>query len=292
MNRLTVYGKKNCSCVSSTPDACKTCDPSLTVFKPKCSTYHKKIAESHEKIECIKCHNFLHIKCNKTDPKHFEKIVKDTGCPKVDLCNNCLIDNIPYQNLPELEFAAICKGIDAEADVLNETFVTSGNLKAFFNVINNTNNPFEIDTRSLNDEPDDTVLINCKYYDLSNFNFKKDEKKLSLFHTNIGSLEKHKEELETTLDILNFKFDVIALTETKILKNTKPKYDIKIKGYKTYHMPAEGEKGGTLIYILENIQSKRRLDLESLVYQSEKLESTFIEITNPTKKKYHHRLYL
>ena len=266
------------------PQRCITCEPSQGVFNPECCVCHKKIAANHKKLECNTCRSFVHIRCNKTDPKSYEKIIKDTGHTKIDHCNNCLIDNIAFQNLSELEFTAICKGIDTESDILNNTFITSGNLKSFFDIINKTNNPFEIDTRSLNDEPDDTVLINCKYYDLSTFNFSKEKDKLSLFHTNIGSLEKHKEELETTLAMLNFKFDIIALTETKIIKNKKPKYNINMKGYKTYYMPAEADKGGTLIYISESIQSKRRLDLESLLYQSEKLESTFIEIINSTKK--------
>ena len=173
------------------PQKCKTCDPSQINIKPKCCVCNRKIADNHKKLECNTCQSFIHIKCNKTDPKHYDKIMKDTGSPKIDHCNNCLIDNIPFQNLSELEFTAICKGIDTEADVLNDTFITSGNLELFFNLINKTNNPFEIDTTSLDAESDDTVLINCKYYDLSTFNFKKVEKKFSLFHTNIGSLEKH-----------------------------------------------------------------------------------------------------
>ena len=266
------------------PQKCINCEPTKPTPKPECCMCHKKIADNHRKLECNTCQSFIHIKCNKTDPKHYEKIIKDTGNPKIDQCNSCLVDNIPFQNLSELEFTAVCKGIDIEADVLNDTFITSSNLKSFFNTINKTNNPFEIDTSSLSDDSEDTVLINCKYYDLTTFNFRKDVKKISLFHTNIGSLEKHKEELETTLDILNYKFDIIALTETKIMKNHKPKFNINMKGYKTYFMPTEAEKGGTLIYISEDIKSKRRLDLESLLYQSEKLESTFIEITNPDKK--------
>ena len=42
-----------------------------------------------------------------------------------------------------------------------------------------------------------------------------------MFHTNIGSLSKHKDELEAVLSILNFDFDVIGLTETKLNKVRK-----------------------------------------------------------------------
>lgn len=263
---------------------CITCDPTQIIKKPKCCICNRNIAANHKKVECNTCKNFLHIKCNKTDPKNYDKIIKDNGAPKVDHCYNCLADNIPFQNLSEIEFTAISKGIDTEADILNNTFITSTNLKSFFEEINKSN-PFDDNVQAYNiDDPEnDAVLINCKYYDLSDFSFQKDNK-FSLFHTNIGSLEKHKEELETTLNMLNFKFDIIGLTETKIIKNCKPKFNINLEGYKTYFMPTEADKGGTLIYISETINAKRRLDLESLLYKPEKLESTFIEIINPNHK--------
>ena len=65
---------------------------------------------------------------------------------------------------------------------------------------------------------------------------------------------------------------------------TKPKIDINLTGYKCYHTDTEAEKGGSLIYVSENINSKKRPDLEHLLYKPEVLESTFIEINNHRKK--------
>ena len=67
-------------------------------------------------------------------------------------------------------------------------------------------------------------------------------------------------------------------------KQLKPKIDISLSGYKCYRVDTEAEKGGTLIYVSNNINSKERPDLESLLYKSEVLESTFIEINNHRKK--------
>ena len=106
----------------------------------------------------------------------------------------------------------------------------------------------------------------------------------SLFHTNIASLSKHKEELQTVLAMLDYKFDVIGITETKLLKNANPLFDINLEGYKCFHVETESNKGGSLIYISDTINSKLRPDLESLLYKSEVLESTFIEIIHPHKK--------
>ena len=90
---------------------------------------------------------------------------------------------------------------------------------------------------------------------------------MSIFHLNIASLSKHKEELETLLTILDYKFDVIGLTEIKIIKNITRTYDINLKGYKHYYTPTESVKGGALIYINEQYNSKPRKDLDTLVYR-------------------------
>ena len=61
--------------------------------------------------------------------------------------------------------------------------------------------------------------------DMNSFNYIKKRKDFS-------TLCKRKEELETLVTILDYKFDVIGLTETKIIKNITPPYDINLKGYK------------------------------------------------------------
>ena len=127
-------------------------------------------------------------------------------------------------------------------------------------------------------------MLNCKYVDLLNFKYKTKDKNLSVFHTNIGSLKKHKTELESILQNLDFKFDVIGITETKLTKNLKPDFDLQMEGYKCYHVDIEAEKGGSLIYISNSLYYRRRLDLDALMYKSEVLEYTFIEIINPGKK--------
>ena len=195
------------------------------------------------------------------------------------------MDSIPFQSLTDLEFLATCKGIENSMETLEDICCTSTSLRSFFHEINKTN-PFENDPLNKHDaSEDDAFLINCKYIDICSYNLKTDPNKFSIFHTNIGSIEKHIEELRSTLISLpDFKFDVIAITETKIKKNTKPKVCIQIKGYKCYHVDTESEKGYSLIYISDTINSKPRHDLEAKLYKSELLESTVLEIINPKAK--------
>ena len=80
--------------------------------------------------------------------------------------------------------------------------------------------------------------------------------------------------------LLDFDFDVIGITETKIKKNVAPITDIKKKNYNEYVTPTEGEKGGCLLYISDKFDSKPRKDLEKIMYGASLVESTFREIIN------------
>ena len=106
-----------------------------------------------------------------------------------------------------------------------------------------------------------------------------------MFHLNLASLGKHKDELVTVLSLLSFEFDIIAISETKILKDIDPSYDIKLPGYRLYDTPTESSKGGVMIYYKECFTVSRRTDLEEKLYLSRALESVFIEIDNDGTKK-------
>ena len=256
-------------------------DPPFPSQKFQCGVCTKTIANNHRKIHCSSCNSTIHIKCNKTDVKTYD-MIKEKNLSVI--CITCQVDNIPFQNLSDIQLAAVSKGIEVDSEALEDVSVTSTSLKSFFIEINKSNPFDDIDSRNDDNEDDDAFMINCKYVDLCNFNFKSNEKNFSIFHTNIGSLKKHKEELETILNMLDFKFDVIGITETKLAKDVKPNFDIQMKGYKCYHVDTEADKGGSLIYISKSLNPKPRPDLESLLYKSEVLESTFIEIINPKKK--------
>ena len=120
--------------------------------------------------------------------------------------------------------------------------------------------------------------------DIRSFNYRKNKQDFSIFHLNIASLSKHKDELENVLSVLNYKFEIIGISKTKIRYGMPPTYDINIKGYNTFSTPTESETGGTLIYIADHLNYKIRKDIALLVYKSNELESVFIEIINPSKK--------
>ena len=104
---------------------------------------------------------------------------------------------------------------------------------------------------------------------------------LSLFHINCCSLNKNFEEREYLLKAANKTFDVIAVSESRIPKDTDLSKNINIYNYSVEFTPTESHAGGTLLYINNKLSYKLRQDL--CISKSSELESTFIEIINSKK---------
>ena len=125
--------------------------------------------------------------------------------------------------------------------------------------------------------------INCKYLNINDFCSSKfsDDTSLSVFHMNISSLNAHFDELTAVLDLLNFNFSFIGLTETRIKKSINITTPLAINGYSFEHTPTESSCGGALLYISTKLNYKPRNDL--LIYKPLHLESIFIEVIFPKK---------
>ena len=71
--------------------------------------------------------------------------------------------------------------------------------------------------------------------------------------------------------MIDFKFDIICLSESKLRKDFEPKVNIDIEGYQTpVGTPTESTKGGMLIYVKSGINFKPQNDLN--LYKSKELE--------------------
>ena len=155
------------------------------------------------------------------------------------------------------------------------------------NAINNDAFVLNVNDDEDNDNDNDNEIettLNCKYYTIEDFENAKfnSEKTFSIFHLNIHSVERHISELRIILQMLNFHFDFICLTESKIQKDAEPKVDINTNDYQTpFGTPTESSKGGVLIYAKTGINFKPRNDLN--IYKTKELESAFIEVINPKR---------
>ena len=104
---------------------------------------------------------------------------------------------------------------------------------------------------------------------------------LSLFDINTSYLSKNSEDLDYMLKTTNTNFKIIAISQTRILKNTIIVKSINIPNFSYEYNPTESTTGGTLLYIEDHLAYQKRNDLN--IYEKNYLESTFIEITNPSK---------
>ena len=96
----------------------------------------------------------------------------------------------------------------------------------------NSNNDFETDEQ-----------MKCRHYDATDFNNSKFDKANHFSLLNIHSIQAHYEDLLILLNSLNIKFDVIALSESKL--NDEPITNINIPVYHpSIFTFSESTKGG------------------------------------------------
>ena len=122
-------------------------------------------------------------------------------------------------------------------------------------------------------------LPNCKYRDTEYFkSLTKDFKRkaLSFFHMNVCSLTKNFNDFNMLLSDLSVSFDILAITETRIKKDSSSPTNLESNNYSIEHTPTELSAGGTLLYKNKRLSYQLRNDLR--LYDPKKIESTFIEI--------------
>ena len=116
---------------------------------------------------------------------------------------------------------------------------------------------------------------------MHNIEIPHNNKSLSPFHINACSLNKNFDDLQHLLSCTKKKFDIIAISETRITKQVSLLNNLNLNNYSFEFTPTETSVGGTLLYVANHLSYKCRNDLN--VYKKNELESTFIEIVNPKK---------
>ena len=104
--------------------------------------------------------------------------------------------------------------------------------------------------------------INSKYYTPDEFiGAKLNKDSFTIFHLNIASLQSHIDELRALLLLLDYPFEIIGITETKILEDHDPLVPIDIENYIFRSIPTKSNYGGSGIYFRNNIEFEIRKDL-------------------------------
>jgi len=251
----------------------------------KCGVCNRTVAINHRAIECNICFEWIHIKCNKFNQKDYEFYQNNTN--EKFFCLKYIDGNIPFSSINNNQFEIVNKkGVNYLSD--NDIrFNPTETQKKYCNQIQNIINQHAFELNDDDSEFDDECSIDCRYYTIDEFESKKfnTDKYFSILHLNIHSVELHIEEFKIILKMLNFKFDFICLSETKIQDNSEPKVDINIPGYqKPIGTTTIANKGGVLIYAKNGINYFPRNDLTNSLYSPKELESFFIEVIDEKNK--------
>ena len=234
-----------------------------TKNKLKCQLCRKTIAKSIFPVQCANCLNNFHKKCSLSKFKQ-----------NVFVCNQCTLQELPLSNLSNDKFLCTLNALDN---------IVSENLSIFpsFSINSKLDKlPKHIHFQTGEDL---SKNITSKYVTPMEFSkMKKTPESLSVLHINIVSIQKNIDELRQLLKLLNFNFDVIGISETKITKNIDPIINIEISGYNFEYVSSEAKCGGVGIYIKKSLDYIKRDDLA--FSRKEIGETVFLEITQKKKK--------
>ena len=131
---------------------------------------------------------------------------------------------------------------------------------------------------------DNENLPNCKYRDISyfsNLDVELKSKCLSFFHLNINSLSKNFDNFNHLINELKLEFDILDISESRILKSQSLNTNVSLQYYVTEQTPTESNAGRDLLYINKRHSYKTHPVLA--IYKPKKLESIFVEVILPTK---------
>ena len=93
-----------------------------------------------------------------------------------------------------------------------------------------------------------------------------------MFHRNIGSLASHFEELQASLGLCKFPFDIIGISETKHIDGHNLTTNVSLEGYSLHSQPTKSSYGEVALYVNEKLDHFCRNDLglskKNLVYET------------------------
>ena len=236
-----------------------------STYNDICNVCFNKVNKPNSAIPCPSCNHLIHKKCTKLSPYIINQL-KIT--PNVWECSTCTHDKFPFSQTDDIEiyldsfnsnWTCGCK-IDIKPFINSEDSQSKLTLTQYTDS-NDHDMDFEENFNAYH-----SIKPNFNYYETHDFhvmNNKTNDSSFSLFHTNICSLQFNGDNLENLLANLQFKFDIIALTET-----WNPDYNEHcfhppiIVGYRPYSgTTGSSLKGGCGLYISDDLKPLARTDL-------------------------------
>ena len=256
-------------------------------YLASCSVCSKKVNNTSKSIPCPNCNHFVHKKCTKLTNTEINDLKRSHNIWE---CLSCSATKFPLANVDEDEIHCIAFNSNCKYNPkrnADHDAKTHHQQKLVINYRSQTDSLF----KSPGDEFDDLfnefhgLEPDFKYYDNQQFHRMKEKlsNPFSIVHTNICSLQQNGENLYDLITDLEFKFDVIAVTETCNPEDKKHKFTPPIfEGYSPY-LGSTGSslKGGCGFYVNSDLKYQPRKDLNMKIKEITcEVETFWIEIIN------------
>ena len=102
----------------------------------------------------------------------------------------------------------------------------------------------------------------------------------SIFLYNIASINRNLENAELSLDELDFHFDVIGISETKITNSNESEAHLSISGYTFEHVPTPLASGGIGLFVNQSLNYNVFEKTSNEAFQALWVEISFVDHKN------------
>ena len=243
-----------------------------------CRICAKNVHDKDKAVQCGLCELWIHIECNKLNYLDYSYLQNcDESWYSIDCCSNIF----PFNSLSSNKsFLACCTYTDSNItqskDLENDhnsslSLKPSSNLELLVNQFNNA---------TLENSNDPEKISSSKYYDIEEIRkieILHKNKSLSLFHINACSLNKNFGDLQQLLSCTKTKFNIIAISETRITKQVSLSNSLNLNNYSFEFTPTETSVGDILLYIANHLSYKCCNDLN--IYKKMSLNLLLLKLS-------------
>ena len=219
----------------------------LKIKTSLCNVCYKQNKIITKSIPCSNCFSPVHKKCSQLKTTEIFDILKRQSDWE---CLSYMHEKIPFNTTDDkaLLKEAYNSNFSCKCQTTSDYCLEKSKYVFKYNVSNSKKDTFFTNAVDINDQilNDFTIKQNFKYYQNHEFhkiNNLSNQNNFSLFHTNICSLQGNFENLQILINNLDFKFDIIAVSETWTPEGKKDTWKPDtLEGYQNYC----GIKGKTL----------------------------------------------
>ena len=251
-------------------------EDAFNIFRHCC----QKIRRNGRVVACYVCRGIFHLKCTLLSLKDFKHLKSE----RTWNCCSCADNIFPFNTIETDELLQLT--FNSNLSCLCTNNISLADLPAFEYISGIKNIP---NLNGIDPESNVQSRVNFDYYtphqfhSSSNITNSSPGKGFSVFHSNIRSVQKNIDKLHQLLYDINYAFDFIGITETRIRSKCADNIivNIDLPGYTFLSQPTQQRVGGVGVYIKNSLKFHSRDELNLCTTECETL---WIEIENQLDK--------